>query len=480
MIGLTDVANWLINSGLLEAILEKRDSQPNFLTAGEAASLLDDTMKKLVARMDEERLRQLGSGLAQLRDAQQSTSPQPLVANALNSFHEIAALPVGGKTGDYDNRELISLANLGLASVYQLVGDVPALIAEKLVQAVAADPDTTQQYLGMGLTNTIHRQLMPGEQVFYLVKRSLSEPDALFPADRSYYVPSRNAPFGHLWVGIRQDGQDFYITDGWEHLDMHQPGCTVGLTLPSALLLRQYEKGFGSGYNIDWGRIIPDTHTKLKQGKVCARLKEFLRVLPPFLKEVAIYAPMSGKVYCENEDIWSGSPWYLPNMAWRDPYEDGWLFQIELNAINILKQIFKPYDEGNVNPQFHQEMGNLLDAAAYRRLIEEHPDFQWALIDSITYDVEGGKTGDRHLVFYIRVVNQLGQPVSESQVKAILLDRKGRDSESYEFESTTDDDGTVGFILEKAQPGKYATQIDEIVAAGLKWIELTPKNKYRK
>lgn len=474
MVTIAEVATWLLDSGLLEKTLAGEKKQPDFLTAGEASKLLDEMIRNLVARLDEERLRQLGAGLAQLRDALHSSAPNPLIANALNSFHEIAALSEEGQTGDYHNRKLISLANLGLASIYQLTGDAPELAAEKLTMAVAVDPVTAQQFLGMELTNAIHRRLSPGKQVLYLFERSLSDSQTLFPRDRSYYIPVHTAPYAHLWVGIYRDGERFRISRGWTWLD-EQLGCEVGYTLHAALALSELARRYKDDihiHNVNWSRLLPEPKARLRQGKRAARLKDILQDLPTELKEVALFAPLSGRVKRVNEEMAEYYRFEFPSVLRSEPFEKDWLFAMELDAVSFWTQRTKP--------KFQREMDILLDAAAYRQWVEDSPECRWALVDSIAYEVKGGKSGDRDLLVDICVVSQVGQPLSGVHVQATLSQEGDSEVATYTMDGKTDERGIIAFIMKKAPPGIYTTTIDAIEAGDRTWIGAAPENRYRK
>ena len=161
MVILPDMITWIDKSGILKEILNKLEPKEPSLTSASIRQIIDEYAQRLLAstqlitvRLDEERLKQLAGGLSQLRDAERSRASQSLIAHALEIFHVIAALPMDGKTGDFQNRELISLAYLGMATAHQLLGDPSSLIAEKIIQAIQSDPDTSARFLGTRITRT--------------------------------------------------------------------------------------------------------------------------------------------------------------------------------------------------------------------------------------------------------------------------------------------------------------------------------------
>jgi len=118
--------------------------------------LLDEYMKRLHDRLDEDRLSKLYSAFSLLRDAPRTNIKHELLLNALNNFHEISTVPLGGRTGSFSNNELRCLAHLGMAAAYFLLNDHSDLIAEKLVLAILNDADTAQLFLGEAIVAEVY------------------------------------------------------------------------------------------------------------------------------------------------------------------------------------------------------------------------------------------------------------------------------------------------------------------------------------
>jgi hypothetical protein len=190
---------WLVDSGVLEKMLKETETERETpLTAADVRQVLQGYIEKLMGRLDEDRLRQLGGGLTMLKDAVQSAARSSLATQALQSFHEIAALPRDGVTGGFSNRELICLAYLGMASAHGLLGDARSLIAEKIVQAVDASPETSERFLGTQTNNAIYRRFAPNQ--FFPSGGSPAQEEVLVPKNRRYFVAPNCAPYEHLWL----------------------------------------------------------------------------------------------------------------------------------------------------------------------------------------------------------------------------------------------------------------------------------------
>ena len=83
---------------------------------------------------------------------------------------------------------------------------------------------------------------------------------------------------------------------------------------------------------------LPEVGTKVEQGQSCAEVESTKSVSE-------IYAPLSGVIAEVNPDLADN-----PQRLNEDPYADGWMFVIE--------------------PRDVEQLGELLDADAYRALIE--------------------------------------------------------------------------------------------------------------
>jgi hypothetical protein len=92
-------------------------------------------------------------------------------------------------------------------------------------------------------------------------------------------------------------------------------------------------------------------------------------------------------------------------------------------------------------------------------------------VASITYDTEGGRSGDKHLLITVALVDNLGASVGGASV-SIALSRDGNPDRSGI--GTTGTDGTVTFARRNAPPGTYTTVVTGVTASGLTWDEITP------
>ena len=95
-------------------------------------------------------------------------------------------------------------------------------------------------------------------------------------------------------------------------------------------------------------------------------------------------------------------------------------------------------------------------------------------VDSITYDTEGGKNSDKHLLVTVALVDDLGGAVAGAAV-SILLDNTTT-GQSWTAAGTTGAGGTVTFSLKNAPKGSYETTVTGVVADGLTWDDVTPPN----
>ena len=98
-------------------------------------------------------------------------------------------------------------------------------------------------------------------------------------------------------------------------------------------------------------------------------------------------------------------------------------------------------------------------------------------IESITYTTRGGPNHDKHLDITVLLLDNLGNPVAGASVSATLY----RDDESsWNFQGTTDFNGTVTFRLNNHGSGCYNTEVTAVAAEGLEWDGVTPENGYCK
>ncbi len=89
-------------------------------------------------------------------------------------------------------------------------------------------------------------------------------------------------------------------------------------------------------------------------------------------------------------------------------------------------------------------------------------------VSSITYGGEGGKNKDKHLLITIELVDDLGGPVSGASVS---IDLSRDDSFIVSGTATTATDGTVTFSLKNASSGYYETDVTNVIANGLTFVD---------
>lgn len=98
-------------------------------------------------------------------------------------------------------------------------------------------------------------------------------------------------------------------------------------------------------------------------------------------------------------------------------------------------------------------------------------------VASITYDTEGGRNSDRHLLITVALVDDLGNSVADASVSIdVFLDGSYYGSGT----GTTGTDGTVTFKANNAPSGTYTTTVTSVTAEGLTWDEITPDNSFTK
>jgi glycine cleavage system H lipoate-binding protein len=290
---LAEAVKWLQDSGILDKIIEASESSKDgSLTVHDVQRELEKYKQELLERMDEDRLRQLDGGITLLKDAVQSSAAAALATQALQTFHEIAALPRQGRTGRFRNRELICVAYLGMACAHKVLGDPRDIIAAKLAQAVEADPDVGERFLGKQVNNAIARRILPN--AFFPLGGSPRDADRLFPQDRRYFVPPEPDPRHDLWV--KEELRP--VTEAVSYV--------VRLTHYSAQQL--------VSCLVPTGHIFPKRLSIIRQMTKCGA---FTTVWEP----VKIVAPLSGKVIEVNEEIA-----YVKeaNTLAQDPYGGGW------------------------------------------------------------------------------------------------------------------------------------------------------------
>lgn len=88
-------------------------------------------------------------------------------------------------------------------------------------------------------------------------------------------------------------------------------------------------------------------------------------------------------------------------------------------------------------------------------------------VGEISYDREGGRTGDKHLAIFVSLFDNFGQPVSGASVTITLT----CDCSKVGWAGTiTTSDGVAKFTKSNAKSGFYTTTVTNVVADGLNWI----------
>jgi len=160
-------AKWLLaqSAGFLFSTVTRKLSEgmglsPRPLSADDVDVLLDRYFhqfeerlaQRLIDRMDEDRLATLNGAIKQIKAAAAMTGLTELKKGYLigssNKFFDITSLPPQGRTGGFANAELICLAYLGIAAVHLEMHEPSVAIAQNIVAAVYAHPDSAKQWFG--------------------------------------------------------------------------------------------------------------------------------------------------------------------------------------------------------------------------------------------------------------------------------------------------------------------------------------------
>jgi subtilisin len=96
-------------------------------------------------------------------------------------------------------------------------------------------------------------------------------------------------------------------------------------------------------------------------------------------------------------------------------------------------------------------------------------------VDSITYATEGGKNANKHHLFTVALVDDLGNPVAGASVSVTVENTTTGDARSGS--GTT---GTLTFSWKNAKSGHYTTTVTNVTAEGLAWDGVTPPNDFTK
>jgi hypothetical protein len=451
------VMNWLVSSGVLQTFLDQWDtpSEEPSLTKVDLRAALNEYTATLVGRLDEDRLRQLGGALSQLQDVSSSAAAQSLAAQTSQSFHEIAALPPAGKTGGFDNTELIAVACVGLAIVYHILGSPDDLIAQKLVQAVNADPNTTEKLIGEPITNHIYRACANSECRPTWATSAGSSDQRMVPDGLRYFVAEGATPFQHLWIQ--------------QHI-----GPVTGLSTFTVGLTHYAAQHLGAKVRDQrCDLLIREKRRPTRQGKKCGELKFEIGADSP------LSTPLTGEVKANPSHLGVfpimallqapyGGDGPLPSPQYVDPPTGSWLFRV----------IPKVNWEGGRSIDYASEVGHLLTPEQYRLLLADVP-VGTASVESITFWTDGGADNDKDVVVTIRILDQLGVPVDDAHLTVTLnSDNGGR----WRFESQTDDSGTCHLGALDAPTGTYRVSVSEVRADGRIWggPNEIPENTFRK
>ena len=99
------------------------------------------------------------------------------------------------------------------------------------------------------------------------------------------------------------------------------------------------------------------------------------------------------------------------------------------------------------------------------------------VVSSVTYGGEGGKNKDKHLLVFVTLKDNFGDPVSGASVSSQLFRNGGSMGTAT---GTTSTDGIVAFTLKNAPSGTYTTTVTKVLASGLTWDGVTPPNSHTK
>ena len=107
----------------------------------------------------------------------------------------------------------------------------------------------------------------------------------------------------------------------------------------------------------------------------------------------------------------------------------------------------------------------------------EAPISAQSIAQCITYNTEGGKNQDKHLLIYVTVVDNDSAPVPNATVKVSI----NRDGVLFGTASgATDSNGIAGFTAKNAPNGLYETTVTNVVKSGLTFSGITPDNAFDK
>ena len=441
-----EIVKWLLDSGTLDTVLEQLGTtHDEHLTRSDVEEILDEYIERLVGRLDEDRWRQLGGALTLLKDASHSVARAALAAEALSSFHQIAALPVESDTGDFSNRELIFLALVGMAVAHDFIGDPREIVATKLVEAIDTDPSAAESLFGKPITNAIYRRIRPTQ--FWPLGGSPKKESNLFPENVWYFVPRGSGPH-EVSVSPIISPHEAVAPHLWIQ-EQHAAGSglasyLVGLTHYAALHLSSL------GFVVSPSQL-PRNGAQIKQGTKCGQITLVGG-------DATIYAPLTGGVAEVNERHAGALD---SETLVQEPYQEGWLFRI-IPKHSII-----------------DESGRWLNANEYRDLLSQVSGVGTQVcVESIAYETEGGTDQARDLLVTITVVDHLGRPTDGVSVTGWLL----IDDAHLEFAGRTGQDGSLIVVQKDAPAATFRIIVHDIEMPNGQWgaSDVTPWNEFRK
>jgi WD40 repeat protein len=170
---------------------------------GIPASLLDEHLSRIHARLDEDRFAKFKGAFTQLRDAARRKDNRASLEQVLNSLHEIASLPELGTTGSVPNSQLRALAFLGIAAAHALLNESEELIAKNIIFAFLADRAIVEPFLGPEISAKMVEALsLPGKK---------SGPEIDYSATTVHHLKTQGS-LRHL--KFRPDGRELFCGSG--------------------------------------------------------------------------------------------------------------------------------------------------------------------------------------------------------------------------------------------------------------------------
>ncbi len=168
---------------------------------------LEDASRRVIDRLDQDRLAILKSAIDQLKRAPKTVFKRETLADALSKFSFVAHLAEQGQTGGFPNAQLRSIARLGIAAVHLELQDPKDVIAENIGAAVYADSATAEQWLGRDIVSELLVAAVQSLANKRLVKKAPSNWGAFsfelrFSQDGASYTERHIDSNGHPYPGI--------------------------------------------------------------------------------------------------------------------------------------------------------------------------------------------------------------------------------------------------------------------------------------